>query len=166
MLTRKPICLASLIRACRVINCSAARCEKKGSSILIFAELPCGICCCNICLAVRRTSSAEISVPSTLATKPLPGPVPRISVPRPPGISVMTIEAQMIKSRPPRIYFVVWPDCCRKRIMFLSLQGGKRIFNYKLRDRPKMLTGDAQFELDRGPVGFEPHYRRPAKIGY
>jgi hypothetical protein len=35
---------------------------------------------------------------------------------------VITIEAQMISRRPPKTYLVVWPDCCRNRIMFLSLQ--------------------------------------------
>jgi hypothetical protein len=44
----------------------------------------------------------------------------------------MTIEAQMISSKPPRIYFVVWPDVCKKRIIFLSLQNRAEllIINY------------------------------------
>src|SRR5579863_2948771 len=95
-------------------------------------------------LAAFCTSSAVTSSPSTVAITPRVGvPVPRkLELPKP-GTSVITMNTQIIVSRPPRRTFLIGPGVCRNRIIS-SLQGyQRRIQNYKLMDTRLPERGEA-----------------------
>src|SRR5690348_14799560 len=84
--------------------------------------------------ASRWTSSRVTCSPPTLATTPAEGdPTPR-SVPRPPGIRVITMAPQKTRRIPLSTIFLIGPGVCKKRIIFLSLQklgAETKIINYR-----------------------------------